>query len=815
ALGREAFLKELEAFFEPSWKLATAELKITGIAVDAQPPGIHTRIRYDLVGAGSENYRQQRVGWWELEWERDSGGELRVRKWEARGETRSRASGPMFVDVTPAALAGNPSYREQMLRGTDYWRTVLDAACGVDVYGNYGVAVGDVDNDGFDDLYVCQPSGLPNRLYRNRGDGTFEDVTEASGVGVLSSSPSALFADVDNDGQQDLVVVTDGGPLLFLNQGNGKLRLKPKAFQFAQEPQGTFTGGALADYDRDGRLDVYFCLYGYYRGLDRYRYPTPYYDAQNGPPNFLFHNNGDGAFADVTTQTGLDQNNNRFSFACGWTDYNDDGWPDLYVANDFGRKNLYRNNGDGTFTDVAGEAGVEDFGAGMSVCWFDYDNDGNQDLYVADMWSPAGERVAMQELFMKDAPESVRALFRKHARGNSLFRNQGAGKFEDQSARAGVEAGRWAWASDAWDFDHDGFADLYIANGMISGPKVYELSSFFWRQVVSRSPLRAEPAPDYAQAWNAINELIRADGAWSGYERNIFYVNNHDGTFSDASGALGLDFMDDSRAFALSDFDHDGRLEVFLKNRTGPQLRILRNQMQTAGSAVAFRLRGRKSNRDAIGAAITVEAGSAGASPASNGPPRQVKFVQAGSGFLSQHTKEVFFGMGESQGPARATVRWPSGLVQTFDNVPVGHRVEIEEGDDQFRSFPFASRPFASRDRSSPAILAPSILAPSILASVALPEQDGAPLPSASGTWLIDCPISRGGCTRSRSFAVIRCCYTSGPYPLRSPKRSCLFMSATGPAGLVMDFRSSRLTSTAAEKRRRFGSSRRRIGSPS
>ena len=185
---------------------------------------------------------------------------------------------------------------------------------------------------------------------------------------------------------------------------------------------------------------------------------------------------------------------------------------------------------------------------------------------------------------------------------------------------------------------------------------------------------------DYALAWNAINELIRADGAWSGYERNIFYVNNHDGTFSDASGALGLDFMDDSRAFALSDFDHDGRLEVVLKNRTGPQLRILRNQMQIMGSAVAFRLHGQKSNRDAIGAAITVEVGSAGASPAANGPQQQVKFVQAGSGFLSQHTKEVFFGLGKSQGSVRATVRWPSGLVQQFDNVPVGHRVEIEEG---------------------------------------------------------------------------------------------------------------------------------------
>src|SRR5205807_5023307 len=194
--------------------------------------------------------------------------------------------------------------------------------------------------------------------------------------------------------------------------------------------------------------------------------------------------------------------------------------------------------------------------------------------------------ISTQDVFQKNAPPDVRAAFQKHAMGNSLFLNQGSRKFRDATATSGTGIGRWAWSCDSWDFDHDGFADLYIANGMISGPKAYELSSFFWRQVVSHSPVRAEPAPDYAQAWNAINELIRADGTWSGYERNIFYVNNHDGTFSDASGTLGLDFIDDSRAFALSDFDHDGRLEVFLKNRTGPQLRILRNQMQTAGNAV-------------------------------------------------------------------------------------------------------------------------------------------------------------------------------------------------------------------------------------
>ena len=129
-------------------------------------------------------------------------------------------------------------------------------------------------------------------------------------------------------------------------------------------PQGAFTGAAVADYDRDGWLDIYFCLYVYYQGADQYRYPSPYYDAENGPPNFMMRNHRDGSFRDVTRESGLDRNNTRFSFCCGWGDHNGDQWPDLYVVNDFGRKNLYRNNGDGTFTDIAREAGVEDVGAG-------------------------------------------------------------------------------------------------------------------------------------------------------------------------------------------------------------------------------------------------------------------------------------------------------------------------------------------------------------------------------------------------------------------------------------------------------------------
>jgi len=521
-----------------------------------------------------------------------------------------------------------------MLRGVDYWRTVLDGACGIDVYGHNGVSVADIDNDGFDDLYVCQPAGLPNRLYRNRGDGTFEDITETSRLGLFENTACALFADFDNDGRQDVVVVRASGPLLFLNEGGGKFRHKPGAFQFAKSPQGTFTGAAAADYDRDGWLDIYFCLYVYYQGTDQYKYPVPYHDAENGPPNFMMRNNRDGTFRDVTAESGLNQNNTRYSFCCGWSDYNRDGWPDLFVVNDFGRKNLYRNNGDGTFTDVAPQAGVEDVGAGMSVCWTDYDNDGAEDLYVADMWSAAGERIAAQETFKKDSQGEVRALYRKHAMGNSLFHNSGTA-FGDTTNSAGVGMGRWSWSSDAFDFDHDGFPDLYIANGMVSGTLRPDLNSFFWRQVVANSPDQAKPSHDYEQGWSAINELIRADGTWSGFERNVFYANNRDGIFSDVSGAVGMDFLEDGRAFAIADFDQDGRQEMLLKNRNGPQLRLLKNVMENLPPSIAFRLRGTKSNRDAIGTTVTVETESG----------RQTRVLQAGSGFLSQHSKEVFFGL--------------------------------------------------------------------------------------------------------------------------------------------------------------------------
>ena len=679
--GSASFLREMQAWLSPIVETETAEFEIYSLALQpGSPIRVSASIRYDLVSKRKDGRREERVGNWQTDWTRNAAGHWKATRWEATDETLSMLQGPGFIDVTTAAFVGVESFQAQMLRGVDHWRTVIDGACGIDVYSNNGIAAGDYDNDGKEDLYVCQPAGLPNRLYRNRGDGSFEDVTEKAGVGVLDNTACALFADLRNKGVQDLLVVCGSGPLLFLNQGDGTFLVKRDAFQFGRPAQGTFTHAALADYDNDGRLDIYFCTYQYYLGLDQYHYPAPYFDARNGPPNCLLHNEGDGRFVERTVESGLNADNDRYSFACAWGDSNSNGLPDLCVANDFGSTQLYKNNGDGTFKVSSSQAHVEDVGAGMSACWADVNNDGHQDIYITSMWEAAGQRVSEQTQFHPAATEKTRELYQRHARGNALYRNQGDGTFKNVGHEAAVDMGRWSWSADFWDFDHDGHQDLYVTNGYITAESKNDLASFFWRQVVAKSPEHKTPSAAYERGWNAINELIRSDSSWNAYERNVMFANHGDGAFSEVSGLLGLDALEDCRSFALADIDGDGRLEVILKSRNAPQLRVLRNAMQETGHAISFRLRGTKSNRDAIGAAVTVEAGSL----------KQTKYLQAGTGFLAQHSKEVFFGLGKaSGGTVSATVRWPSGLLQQFDHLPAQHCVEIEEGSTSIKANPY------------------------------------------------------------------------------------------------------------------------------
>ncbi len=182
-LAGDAFVQELRSSLSVFSTIQTAEFQVTRI--EPQPDGgLRTRLRYELAGAGKGFHREHRTGWWDLDWEAITPDQYRVRRWLSGEETRSRSAKPWYEDIAPHACGRAASYSEQMLHGVDDWRTVLDGASGIDIYGHNGVSVGDIDGDGFDDLYVCQPAGLPNRLYRNRGDGTFEDITESSGVGT-------------------------------------------------------------------------------------------------------------------------------------------------------------------------------------------------------------------------------------------------------------------------------------------------------------------------------------------------------------------------------------------------------------------------------------------------------------------------------------------------------------------------------------------------------------------------------------------------------------------------------------------------------
>ncbi len=682
----EQFLGQFSVWLNGLTQLEVTEFDIFDIAkVSASPLLVSVVLRYNLVGSHDGGRREERVGTWTMTLAQEAAGPWLIHRWEAGHERCCIGPKVGFVDVTAKALGGAESYTTQLLHGVDYWRTVLDGACGIDIYANNGVAAGDYDNDGFDDLYVCQPAGLPNRLYRNRGDGTFHDVTEKAGVGVLDNTACALFADFENRGFQDLIVVCGSGPLLFQNQGDGTFQLKRDAFQFANSPEGTFTHAAIADYDGDGRLDIYFCTYQYYLGLDQYHYPVPYYDARNGPPNYLMHNEGGGRFVEKTAAAGMNVENNRYSFACAWGYSGETGLPDLVVANDFGTSQLYRNRGDGTFSFASKDSHIEDVGAGMSACWSDVNNDGHADIYITSMWEAAGQRVSGQPQFHRAAPPATRTLYQRHARGNALYQNKGDGTFVNNGKQSGVAMGRWSWSADFWDIDHDGFADLYVTDGYISGPERTDIAGFFWRQVVAKSPEDGTSMLAYERGWNAMNELVRSDNSWNALERNVVFINHGDGNFSEASGVLALDCIEDGRSFALADIDHDGRLEVIVKNRNAPQLRILRNAMKDIGDSVVLRLRGYKSNRDAIGATVTLQCGDL----------VQTRYLQAGTGFLGQHSKEIFFGLGKSIGPAKATVRWPSGLLQSFDGLQRNQRIVLSEGISTFVSKPFLKVPEA------------------------------------------------------------------------------------------------------------------------
>ncbi len=411
--------------------------------------------------------RRQWNAEWSCRWRTEADApprlsEIRVVRHE---EVVLAGGAPLFAEATHALLGGTAAYRDQLLVSTDFWRSRLPRDLGLDPVANHGLAIGDVNGDDLDDLYLCQQGGLPNRLFIQNPDGTLRDASAESGADWLDYCAAALLVDLDNDGDRDLAISQDFRLVVMANDGSGRFT---RVFAGAAKAQSFSL--AAADYDADGRVDLYVC--GYNPSAAALRSgamgePIPFHDANNGGRNILWRNEGGWKFTDVTEAVGMERNNTRFSFAASWEDYDNDGDQDLYVANDYGRNCLYRNDG-GTFAEVAADLGVEDTSSGMSVSWSDFNHDGVMDLYTSNMFSSAGNRITYQEQFQAGQPEAVRAQFQHIALGNTLFEGTRDGSFKDVSVDAGVTLGRWAWCSRFVDFNNDGWDDLLVANGFIS-----------------------------------------------------------------------------------------------------------------------------------------------------------------------------------------------------------------------------------------------------------------------------------------------------------------------------------------------------------
>ncbi|MCP3980255.1 MAG: VCBS repeat-containing protein [bacterium] len=453
----------LHALFPPTAAGEERSVRFKIVGVESGDRGPNTRVRVE-VGASRVGAVSQQVALWSVAWERGEGARppriasIRLERFEGLA-----ADGFLFSDSTASVLGPSADGASDLALGGEHWYGRIDALGEPNLMGHNGIALGDANGDGLDDVYVAAGTGLPNRLLLRGTDGTVRDVAAAAGVAWLDDTKGALFADMDNDGDQDLLLAMGPTIVLCKNDGQGKFG----GFVGMRAPTpAAFYSISVADYDLDGDLDIYGTRY--VKLAYGVSVPLPFHDANNGPTNHLLRNEGDDRYRDVTREVGLGVNNERFSLAGAWADYDADGDPDLYVANDFGRNNLYRNDA-GTFVDVAAEAGVEDQAAGMGAAWSDYDLDGDLDLYVSNMYSAAGSRVAYQSRFQAEAPGEERREIQAFALGNTLLRNRGDGTFEDVSATAGVRMGRWAWGSRFTDFNNDGYDDLVVQNGFLTG----------------------------------------------------------------------------------------------------------------------------------------------------------------------------------------------------------------------------------------------------------------------------------------------------------------------------------------------------------